>query len=111
MTAQPGLSDVWRQMPSFDEAVRAPRGLGELRDLLIFLGVTLPNEDWLVSEINKWRKEVDELSARDLHEVRWRAFLAGFDARNTSSPLGEVFKRWCEHERHARLDELRDLGR
>jgi hypothetical protein len=46
-----------------------------------------------------------EISDRELREIRWRAFLAGFDARDTRDPLEEAFARWLEHESNEALDD------
>jgi hypothetical protein len=50
-----------------------------------------------------------EISHRELREIRWRAFLAGYDACNSREPLNVVFEGWCQDEREALLEELRDL--
>lgn len=51
-----------------------------------------------------------EINEAELREVRWCAFLAGFDARHCDGPLEDVFNEWCERERNARLDELAELS-
>jgi len=58
-----------------------------------------------------------EIGDAELREIRWRAFLAGYDQRNRDGlpgaavkPLWEEFERWCKHERTAHLDELKRLA-
>lgn len=51
------------------------------------------------------------ITGRDLREVRWRAFLAGFDASRRDGPLEHIFEEWCERERNLRLDELGEMAR
>jgi hypothetical protein len=50
-----------------------------------------------------------DINDNELREIRWRAFLAGYDARDSREPLCVVFEGWCQDEREARLEELRDL--
>jgi hypothetical protein len=41
------------------------------------------------------------LTASQVRETRWRAYLAGYDAQKAElddGPLDELFHRWCEHE-------------